>query len=63
MTQVDTATSSGGAGTTKNLTFPPYLMGDTSGTGIGTNFVTYDTTTGCAGLTRRNSRSSPQCIE
>ncbi|MBA3960399.1 MAG: autotransporter-associated beta strand repeat-containing protein [Chthoniobacterales bacterium] len=46
LTQIGTATSSGGAGTTKNLTIVPYLMGDTSGTGVGKNFVTYDTTRG-----------------
>jgi autotransporter-associated beta strand protein len=48
LTQIGTATSSSGVdtGTVKNLTIVPYLVGATSASSVGSNFVTYDTLTG-----------------
>lgn len=39
----------------KNLKIIPYLLGDTSTTGLGTTFVTYDTTTGLRPLSASNA--------
>lgn len=57
LTQVGTATSSTGPGTTKNLQIVPYLIGDT-GTSTGNTFVTYDTLTGLRPLDTSNEFSS-----
>ena len=48
LTQIGTSTSGTGVdtGSVKNLTIVPYLIGATGATGVGTNFVTYDTATG-----------------
>ncbi len=37
------------AGTTKTLSIVPYLIGDTSASGFGSSFLTYDTTAGTGG--------------
>ncbi len=52
LTQVGTSTSSSGlnTGTVKDLTIVPYLLGDTSASGAGNNFLTYDTTSGFRAL-------------
>jgi len=39
-----------GIGTTKNLSIVPWLIGDITATGTGSNFVTYDTTGGLRAL-------------
>jgi len=48
LTQVGSMTSSSGVstGSVGNLTIVPYLLGDSSIAGAGSNFVTYDTTSG-----------------
>ena len=48
LTFVGASTSAAGnnTGTVKDLRIVPYLIGDSNATGTGTNFVTYDTTSG-----------------
>lgn len=48
LTFVGASTSAAGnnTGTVKDLRIVPYLIGDTNATGTGSNFVTYDTTSG-----------------
>ena len=53
LTLIGTNTSSLGAvtsGTDKQLKIVPYFIGSTSGTGVGTNFLTYDTNAITGGL-------------
>jgi fibronectin-binding autotransporter adhesin len=46
LSQLGTTDATGGAGTTTNLKIVPWLLADTSATGTGSNFATYDATQG-----------------